>query len=182
MKTIESTEIANFKHKHADVIAWLYSTCRAQTENVEIMDFAKKLLNFSALLNVDHGTDLVENTKRKVGINPADNDETNIVKVFAEGYNPSYEAASGWGDYIRKIFTIDLGMIEELFDEIIDGLVGICAFIKDVYSGIVDNANELLEEMSIIIETLKTMRNNMPMMVHLQTRLEMSQSAELSIA
>lgn len=182
MKSIESIEIANFKQHHADVFAWLYSTCRESSQDTEVVNFGKKLLNFSAMLDVDYGMNLIEYIKRKVGIHPADIEEADISKVFAKGQNPTYDADSGWGDYIRKIFTIDLGMIEELFDEILEGLIKIYDFIKEVYQDSVRKAHTLLEEMSIIIETLKTMRNNMPLMVHLQTRLETSQSAELSIA
>ena len=185
MRTLESKQISDFKHDHADIFAWVYSNCRKLSNKDEKMkEFGKKVLNMASFLDhVEYNNNLVDAIRKKVGINPADIEATKLNNAFPEASDPTYNAASGWGEYVRKLFSIDIGAIEELFDEIIDGLMAIYNYIKELFVGDKkDSATKLLEEIDIIMESLKNMRSNTPLLVHMQTKIEMSQSAKMSVA
>lgn len=181
MKTLESKQLSQFKALNADVFAWVYSNANRLSD--ETNNFGKKILGMASLLDhIEADNNLVESIRKKVGINPADKDAVKLDKIFPEATDPTYEAASGWGEYVRKIFNIDLGAIEEFFDEIIEGLTAIYNYIKGLFVNGDKNADSVLNDIDIVTENLKTMRSNTPLLVHIQTKLEMSQSAKMSVA
>lgn len=184
MNNLESKEIENFKNQHADLFAWIYSNSRSSNGfGQDSAELNKKILNMASLLdNVEYNYNLVDAIRKKVGINPIDIAETKIENIFPDSVNTNYQAASGWGEYIRKVFSIDIGAIEELFDEIIAVFATIYDYIKGLFAVSEAKTKNLLDEINIITETLKNMRNNTPLLVHMQTKLEMSQSAKMSVA
>lgn len=180
-----NTKLNNFKNRHADMFAWLYSTCAATDNRNDRTDKIRAdLLKVSTILDTakcdkmtEQRTDLVEHIRRKVGIKAID---SNHIKLENAVENLDSQQAAGWKSKFSSLISIDLGMIEELFDDLIEGIKEICAFVVGRYENVIRKSNKLLEELNIIIQDLQKIRASTPTMLHLQTRIETSQAAQLA--
>jgi hypothetical protein len=175
-----SIAISEFKIKHADIFAWLYATCCAQeNQNAELVNFRKNILRMAAILDtsktnseMDPKANLVEYIRRKVGIKASDQTATKVDSIFADG-------ATGWKAALNKIASVDLGAIEEVFEQILEGLKTVRDFIMAHYEHVIRKSHKLLEELDLIMQDLRKIRSSTPILVHLQTRIETSQAAQL---
>ncbi|PIR32162.1 MAG: hypothetical protein COV36_04910 [Alphaproteobacteria bacterium CG11_big_fil_rev_8_21_14_0_20_44_7] len=187
MLPIEKREITDFKTRHADLLAWLYYNLKDnKIEDESRENFRKSLLNFAAIMDSvrplktdSPKANLIRHINHKANIKSSDMAETDINNIFADDEKLRPKS---WVGGIASVINIDLGKIEEIIDEIIDGLKAIYTFVMTNLKTTLRRSDKLLQELSMIIEDIKKIRSNTPLLVELQTQLEMEKSSSMAIA
>jgi hypothetical protein len=172
--------ILDFKFESAETMAWLYDFCREQGENnyeLNKNEIRQDIIKFCKMLDMAESgkkesrqdTDLVEFIRRTRGVKPADNELLSISEIF-----PNRIKKTSLLEKITALIDIDLGDIEDLLEKVIAGILAIRDYLARYYQSAV-KASGILEKLDLITESLKKMRSNTHLLVHVQTKLEMSQ-------
>ena len=180
LATNNSEFIKNFKANHADAFAWAYDFCRTEEQpSFAATEIRQNILKFAKVMDISESKktspqnqSLVEHIRQTKGFKLGDAEALNITNIFSSSDNLQQTTILA---RITKALSFDIGDIQELFENLIESLVAIKNYLGANYRNVAERVHLILKKLDIIIETLKRMKHNAPLMVHIQNKLEMSQ-------